>query len=59
MLAAGPDLTIYSDASNSGWSGVLNGVSTRGPWTKTDQHRHINELELLAALYSRKALTKK
>ncbi|KZS20361.1 Uncharacterized protein APZ42_012970 [Daphnia magna] len=57
MLAADPDITIYSDASNSGWGGVLNGVSTRGPWTKSDQLRHINELELLAALFSLKAFT--
>ena len=57
MLAVDPDLTIYSDASNSGWGGVLNGVSTRGPWTEADRLRHINELELLAALYSLKAFT--
>jgi hypothetical protein len=57
MLAVDPELTIYSDASNSGWGGVLNGVSTRGPWTEADRLRHINELELLAALYSLKAFT--
>ncbi len=36
---------------------VQNGVTTRGPWTEDDSHRHINELELLAALFSLKAFT--
>lgn len=44
-----PDITICSDASLSGWGACYDGVKPRGPWTKTDTARHINELELLAA----------
>ena len=43
--------------AKKGWGGVQNGVTTRGPWTEDDRHRHINELELLAALFSLKAVT--
>ncbi|KZS13077.1 Uncharacterized protein APZ42_021816 [Daphnia magna] len=57
MSATEPDLIIYSDASLSGWGAVFNEVSTRGPWTLADQKRHINELELLAALNALKAFT--
>lgn len=48
MSATDPDITIFSDASLSGWGAVLNEVSSRGPWTLRDKNRHINELELLA-----------
>jgi len=52
-----PDLVIYSDASLSGWGVSCDGVCTRGPWPFDDQLRHINELELLAALYGLQSLT--
>jgi hypothetical protein len=52
-----PDLVIYSDASLSGWGAVLNGVAAKGPWTDRDRSRHINELELLAALFALKSFT--
>jgi hypothetical protein len=52
-----PDLTIFSDASLSGWEAVLNEVSSRGPSTLNDKNRHINELELLAALNGLKSFT--
>ncbi|KZS08158.1 Uncharacterized protein APZ42_027944 [Daphnia magna] len=57
MSATEPDLIIYSDASLSGWGAVFNEVSTRGPWTLSDRNRHINKLELLAALNGLKAFT--
>ncbi len=57
MTAVEPDIIIYSDASKRGWGGVQNGVTTRGSWTKDDRHRHINELELLVALFPLKAFT--
>jgi hypothetical protein len=47
-----PDLEIYSDASLSGWGAVCNGVTTNGSWTLSDSHRHINELELLGAMFA-------
>ncbi|KZS10024.1 Uncharacterized protein APZ42_025607 [Daphnia magna] len=45
-----PDLIIYSDACLSGWDGHCNGLTTRGPWCADDHTRHINDLELMAAL---------
>lgn len=47
-----PDLEICTDASLSGWGACCGGVTTRGPWTRSDLSRHINELELLAAYYA-------
>jgi hypothetical protein len=47
-----PDIIIFSDASLSGWGACSDGVTARGPWTLDEQARHINELELLAALYA-------
>ena len=32
-------------------------VSSRGPWTLSNKNRHINELELLAALNGLKSFT--
>jgi len=49
------DLEIFSDASLSGWGAVCNGVISRGPWTLHDSSRHINELELLGALFALKS----
>ena len=52
-----PDLVIYSDASLHGWGFCCDGIRSRGPWTKEDSSRHINELELLAAFLALKTLT--
>ena len=52
-----PDLIIHSDASNTGWGGVCKGVRSGGPWSGADRHRHINELELLAAFNCVKAFS--
>ncbi|KAI9565167.1 hypothetical protein GHT06_008943 [Daphnia sinensis] len=52
-----PDLIIFSDASLSGWGAVLNGVPANGPWTERHRSRHINELELLAAIFALKSFT--
>ena len=43
-----PSVTIYSDASLSGWGGVLNDVSTGGLFSQEEQTNHINYLEILA-----------
>ena len=48
---ADPDLTICTDAFLEGWGAVCDDITTKGPWTLTDHTRHINELELLGALY--------
>ncbi len=47
-----PDVEICSDASLSGWGSVRKGVTARGPWTRSDSDKHINELELLGALFA-------
>ncbi|KZR98981.1 Uncharacterized protein APZ42_005350, partial [Daphnia magna] len=53
-----PDLSIFSDASLSGWGGVSEGVTARGPWSKEDEGKHINELELMAAFNSIQAFAR-
>ena len=57
IAVGNPDLTIYSDASLTGWGAALNGALARGPWKEEDRHRHINELELLAALFALQSFT--
>lgn len=52
LTVSDPDIIIYSDASLTGWGGFCNGVRTRGQWGILDRQRHINDLELLAALHS-------
>jgi hypothetical protein len=49
ILISAPSISIYSDASLSGWGAVSEDVKTGGPWITADANRHINELELLAA----------
>jgi hypothetical protein len=58
LLVREPDVVVYSDASNTGWGAVCDGVTTNGHWDLDDRARHINELELLAALYALKVFTK-
>lgn len=51
-----PNMTIFTDASNIGWGGVIEGQARTGDnWTPTEAKNHINYLELLAILYSLKA----
>ena len=50
-----PAFTITTDASNTGWGGISDGVVTGGLWSKDEQSLHINCLELKAALLSIKA----
>ncbi len=57
LTVLSPDITIFSDASLSGWGAVMNSVSAKGPWPLEDQGKHINELELLAAFFALKAFT--
>jgi hypothetical protein len=52
MTAVEPDLILFSYACLTGWDAVLNSSRARGPWTSRDSSRHINELELLAALHA-------
>lgn len=49
---------IYSDASTTGWGTYCEGQRTRGFWNEEESHKHINYLELLAALYSLQSFTR-
>lgn len=52
------DCTINSDASLTGWGGVMNNISTGGHWLKNEAINHINYLELLAAYFVLKSFLK-
>ena len=43
-----PTLTVQTDASLTGWGGVLGSLSVSGLWTQAEAHLHINVLELRA-----------
>ncbi|KZR97528.1 Uncharacterized protein APZ42_007543, partial [Daphnia magna] len=58
ILPSCPDLSIFADASLQGWGAVCDSVTTRGPWPQVDRSRHINELELLGALYALQTFTR-
>ena len=58
ILPSFPGLSISADASLQGWGAVCDSVTTRGSWPQKDRSRHINELELLAALYALQSFTK-
>lgn len=46
LEASFPSLTLWSDASLSGWGAVCDGITTGGPWTREEARDHINLLEL-------------
>ena len=44
-----PTVTLFTDASNTGWGGYLSsGFSAAGAWSTQSAHKHINWLELKA-----------
>lgn len=48
-------LTIFSDASLSGWGAFCNGEVIYGHWSPEESSLHINHLELLAAFHGLKS----
>ncbi|XP_066591915.1 uncharacterized protein [Prorops nasuta] len=42
------DVTIFTDASTSGWGAVCDKIQLHGFWTMEERNKHINYLELLA-----------
>ena len=50
-----PQVTVYSDASLTGWGEVLESVSTAGHWSEEESRNHINYLEILACFLTLKA----
>ena len=51
-----PHAFIITDASMHGWEKVRDGTQTAGRWTTAEIHYHISYLELLAILFTLKAL---
>ena len=49
------DLVLHTDASTTGWGGVMGDISTGGQWTPAESLHHINYLEILAVLMTLKA----
>lgn len=49
------ELELFTDASNTGWGGSLNQVSTGGSWLLEETSLHINALELKAILFTLQA----
>ena len=45
-------LTIFSDASSTGWGAVCNRTPIGGVWSTSERLLHINVLELLAAQFA-------
>ena len=43
-----PDLTIYTDSSDTGWGGTLDNQKVSGKWDQTFVMEHINLKELMA-----------
>ena len=50
------EINLFSDPSGNAWGGVRGTEKTGGMWSNNDKTRHINELELLAALFTLKSL---
>ena len=43
-----PSMTIFTDASNTGWGAVLKSNQIQGSWGEKEKGRHINILEMQA-----------
>lgn len=52
-----PDTELFTDASNLGWAGCLNSITTNGRCCPEEVHLHINARELLAILLSLRSFT--
>ena len=47
-----PQLTMFTDASNSGWGAFMAGKTCAGKWSTRESTLHINCLEMLAVHYA-------
>ena len=50
-----PEITLFTDASSSGWGAVMGSTTSRGAWSPSEALHHINNLEMLAVLLALKA----
>jgi hypothetical protein len=48
LVTPTPTLTLFTDASLSGWGATLGDLHAKGSWSREEALRHINVLELLA-----------
>ena len=56
-----PDISVYCDASMKGWGGWIGTETVRlkeadGSWSWTERSLHINQLEIMAVLFTLKSL---
>ena len=56
IVQTNPDLTLTTDASNTGWRAVCEGQQTGGLWSVEEQRSHINYLEMKAVLFGLQSL---
>ena len=47
-----PEVVLTSDASHIGWGGSCGGKKTGGNWSASEREKHINVLEIKAALFT-------
>ena len=59
IIRSDPDLTIETDASQTGWGARCGDTQTGGPWSPKEATMHINCLELLAATLAIQTFAKK
>ena len=52
MCTSGPTLTLYTDASLTGWGAFLEGRTVSGVWEDCHLEEHISLLEMRAVLLS-------
>lgn len=57
LRSKGPQVTIYTDASTSGWGGIIDDNKTGGFWSHEESYKHINELELKAIFLTLRSFT--
>lgn len=57
IFRSGTELDLYTDASNLGWGGSLNGRQTNGRWSSLESDLHINAKELRAILLTLQSFT--
>ena len=58
IIPPAPDLIIETDASLTGWGACCKGVRSGGLWSREEQERHINALELHAVILAVKSFAK-
>ena len=57
IVRKAPEVVISTDASDLGWAGCLNELTTNGRWSNDEKQLHINARELLAILFTLKSFS--